>query len=76
MILIIAFFLLFCQQPIDWKYAYGHIPAGQKNVPLNPDGSLHNCRTEQVIPPSIRTPVERVSVDTSAASPKEVTLYV
>lgn len=40
----------FCQGDISWKYAYGETPPGEKNLPLNLDGSLHDCRTKTDAP--------------------------
>jgi hypothetical protein len=38
-----------CGMVIKWRYEYGQVPAGQKNVALNPDGTNHwsNCKKNQ-----------------------------
>ena len=44
-------------------YAYGQTPPGQKNVPLNPDGSPHNCmRGEGAPTPAQRTVTNNTDV--------------
>ena len=41
----------YCQNEITWKWAYGETPPGEKNLPYNLDGSLHDCRPKTEAPP-------------------------
>ena len=65
----------FCQNEITWKWPYKEVPAGEKNIPFNPDGSPHDCRLDRAPlrsqPPSM-TPVESEAVRPAASSPKEL----
>jgi len=57
----------YCGQPITWKYGYMKTPPGEKNYPLNPDGSAHNesCKALQEQTPPTAKPSTIEEIDLS-----------
>ncbi|MHA2029016.1 MAG: hypothetical protein ACW99Q_06475 [Candidatus Kariarchaeaceae archaeon] len=51
----------YCGGTIRWKYAYNLVPVGERNLPLNEDGSEHRCRNSHT---STDIKIERPEIPT------------
>ena len=53
----------YCGKDIKWKFKYREVPPGEKNLPLNMDGSLHDCRPK---------PIEKIEQDVKTSQQKPI----